>query len=61
MQESTGFSHDVDNQLMNAPEVAEVEEWQKNVVLILDEMHGREDLDMTNIQMHWLGLQILAT
>ena len=29
---------------MNAPEVAEVEEWQKNVVLILDEMHGREDL-----------------
>ena len=29
---------------MNAPEVAEVEEWQKNVVLILDEMHIREDL-----------------
>lgn len=29
---------------MNAPDVAEVEEWQKNVVLILDEMHGREDL-----------------
>ena len=51
----------MDNQLMNSPEVDEVEEWQKNVVLILDEMHGREDLDMTNIRMHLLGLQILAT
>ena len=29
---------------MNAPEVAEVVEWQKKVVLILDEMHIREDL-----------------
>ena len=29
---------------MSAPEVAESEDWQKNVILILDEMHIREDL-----------------
>lgn len=40
----TGFSLDVDNQLMNAPEVVESEDWEKHVVLILDEMHIREDL-----------------
>ncbi len=39
-----GFSDQVDRQLMSVPEVAEVEEWQKYVILILDEMHIRDDL-----------------
>ena len=34
-----GFSYEVDQQLMGAPEVANAEEWQKIVVLLLDEMH----------------------
>ena len=29
---------------MSAPEVVESEDWQRHVVLILDEMHIREDL-----------------
>ncbi len=29
---------------MSAPEVAEVEEWHKYVIFILDEMHIRDDL-----------------
>ena len=40
----TGFSHDVDNHVMSGSEVVESEDWQRHVVLILDEMHIREDL-----------------
>ena len=45
----TGFLHDVDNQLMSAPEVVESEDWQKHVVLTLDEMHTHEDLVYASI------------
>ena len=39
-----GFSHEVDQQLMDASSVLTIEEWQKCVVLVFDEMHIREDL-----------------
>ena len=41
---SAGFSDEVDMQLMCAPEVANAKEWQKIVILLLDEMHIRDDL-----------------
>ncbi len=44
INESTGFSDEVDAQLMRAPEIANAEEWQKIVILLLDEMHIRDDL-----------------
>lgn len=37
---SPGFSAEMDRQLMDAA----IEEWQKYVILLLDEMHIREDL-----------------
>ena len=39
-----GFSHEIDQQLMNAANIHSCEEWQKCVALIFDEMHIREDL-----------------
>ncbi len=39
-----GFSMEVDQQLMKAASIETVEEWQKCVILLLDEMHIREDL-----------------
>lgn len=39
-----GFSVDVDRQLMQAASLATCEDWQKLVILILDEMHIREGL-----------------
>jgi hypothetical protein len=41
---TSGFSDATDQQLMEAAGVSTAEEWQKCVVLILDEMHVREDL-----------------
>ena len=41
---SAGFSDDVHMQLVRAPEVANAQEWQKIVILLLDEMHIRDDL-----------------
>ena len=39
-----GFSLEVDQQLMTAASINTLEEWQKCVILLLDEMHIREDL-----------------
>ena len=39
-----GFSLEVDHQLMVASKVATSEEWEKFVVILLDEMYIREDL-----------------
>ena len=39
-----GFSLAVDQQLMTAARIDTLEEWQKCVLLLLDEMHIREDL-----------------
>lgn len=44
MAATSGFSDATDRQLMEAAGVSTAEEWQKCVVLILDEMHVREDL-----------------
>ena len=41
---SPGFSAEVDGQLMKAANIDSIEEWQKYVILLLDEMHIREDL-----------------
>ena len=42
----TGFSCDVDRQLIDAAEVftPTCPEWKKNVILLMDEMYIREDL-----------------
>ena len=39
-----GFSLEVDQQLMTAASIDTLEEWQKCILLLLDEMHIREDL-----------------
>ena len=41
---SSGFSDEVDEMLMEEGKINEIEEWQKHVVLIFDEMHIKEDL-----------------
>ncbi len=41
---STGFSVEVDKQLMDAAKVEEAEEWQRCVALVMDELYIREDL-----------------
>jgi hypothetical protein len=39
-----GFSTDVDRQLLQAANLSSCKEWQKLVILLLDEMYVREDL-----------------
>ncbi len=41
---STGFSAEVDKQLIDAAKVEVAEEWQRCVALVIDEMHIKEDL-----------------
>ena len=41
---TSGFSCDVDRQLIDAAEIASSPEWKKCVLLLMDEMHIREDL-----------------
>ena len=40
----SGFSNDMDEQIGKEAKLEELEEWQKHVVLIFDEMHIKEDL-----------------
>ena len=44
VQSSTGFSAEVDKQLIDATKPDQAKEWEKCVVLVMDEMHLREDL-----------------
>lgn len=44
VQARAGFSSEVDRLLMRAANVATCSDWQKLVVLLLDEMHIKEDL-----------------
>ena len=39
-----GFSDEADKQLMSVADVAQIEDWQKYVIILMDEMHIREDL-----------------
>ncbi len=41
---TVGFSDDVDRQLMEAAKISECEEREKYVVLVMDEMHIKEDV-----------------
>ena len=41
---TTGFSREVDEELMKAAKIGAPHEWQRCVILILDEMHIRENL-----------------
>ena len=41
---TSGFSCDVDQQLIDVAEIASSPEWKKSIVLVMDEMHIREDL-----------------
>ena len=41
---TSGFSCDVDQQLIDAAEIVSCPEWKKSIVLLMDEMHIREDL-----------------
>ncbi len=52
----SGFSSEVDSLLMNTAKVTTSHDWQKLVVLLLDEMHIKEDLvynKHTGIAVHW--------
>ena len=39
-----GFSDEADKQLMSIADVAQVEDWQKYIIVLTDEMHICEDL-----------------
>ena len=39
-----GFSDEADKQLMSIADVLQIQDWQKYVILLMDEMHIREDL-----------------
>ena len=39
-----GFSDETDKQLMSVADVTRIQDWQKYVVVLMDEMHIREDL-----------------
>lgn len=41
---STGFSNDIDHMLMSVAKLDKIEEWQKIVGILIDEMYIREDL-----------------
>ena len=41
---STEFSDDVDKMLVDAAKLTELEDWQKAVGILIDEMHIKEDL-----------------
>ena len=41
---SSGFLNDIDDMIVKEAKLGELEEWQKHVVLIFDEMHIKEDL-----------------
>ena len=41
---TTGFSTDVDAQLMQATNPTTCKEWEKHVAILMDEMHIKEDL-----------------
>ncbi len=44
MSATTGFSDEVDRQLIDAAKVEQAQEWEKCVVLVMDEMYVKEDL-----------------
>ena len=39
-----GFSDETDKQLMSVADVTRIQDWQKYVVVLMDEIHIREDL-----------------
>ena len=41
---TVGFSFEIDQQLIAAAQVEKLEDWQKYVIVILDEMHIKQDL-----------------
>ena len=44
VEASTGFNTEVDKQLMEAAKIGDCKEYEKCVIILLDEMHIREDL-----------------
>lgn len=44
IKSTCGFSDDIDEDLMHVAEYSSLEEWQKCVSLIIDEVHIKEDL-----------------
>ena len=71
---SSGFSNDIDDMIVKEAKLGELEEWQKHVVLIFDEMHIKEDLifdkltgelkgfiNLGNINDHLLRLESSST
>ena len=44
IQAKPGFSSEVDSQLCQSAQIEKCEEWQKHVIVLLDEMHVKEDL-----------------
>ena len=44
LKPTIGYSSEVDEQLYHAAKIKDCEMWQKHVILLLDEMHIKEDL-----------------
>ena len=44
IKSTCGFSDDIDEELMRVAEYSSLEEWQKYVSLIVDEVHVKEDI-----------------
>ena len=44
LQGKCGFSAEMDQQLVSHPDLSDTEDWKRHVVLLLDEMHIKENL-----------------
>lgn len=58
---STGFSSEVDQQLIAAAQIEKLEDWQKCVIVILDEMHIKEDLIYNKHSGEFIGFANLGS
>lgn len=57
----SGFSCDVDKQLIDAAGISSCPDWKKHVVLIIGEMHIREDLVYDKFSGRWIYIHVQCT
>lgn len=55
------FPCDVDKQLIDATGISSCPDWKKHVVLIIDEMHLREDLVYDKFSGRWIYIHVQCT
>ena len=57
---TSGFSFDVDQQLIDAAGISSCPDWKRHVVLLIDEMHIREDLVYDKFSGRWIYICMIV-